>query len=302
MASPTTTRAVTQRSHFKHKLLPYILLLPQLLVTAVFFLWPAVRAVFQAFQRQDAWGINTTWVGLDNFTRLFSDPLYLASFRTTIVFSVTVTVLAIGLGLVLAAAADWVGKRGEAYRALLMWPYAIAPAVAGALWYFMFNPTLGIVAGFLDSLGYDWDHHLDGRDALVLVIVASTWKQVGYNFLFFLAGMQAIPRSLIEAAAIDGASPRHRFWRIIFPLLAPTTFFLIVIDTVYAFFDTFGVIHATTMGGPIQATSTLVYKVYTTGFLGQDLGSSAAQSVVLMLIVTALMIVQFRYVGARAHH
>jgi sn-glycerol 3-phosphate transport system permease protein len=293
---------MTNRAHFKHRLLPYLLLLPQLLITAVFFLWPAGRAVYQAFLRQDAWGITTTFVGFDNFIHLFRDELYLQSFGVTLVFSATVTLIALSAGLLFAATTDWVIRGSNTYRALLMWPYAVAPAAAGALWYFMFNPSLGIVAYFLDALGYDWNHYIRGRDALVLVIIASAWKQVGYNFLFFLAGLQAVPKSLKEAAAIDGATPMRRFWSVVFPLLSPTTFFLIVINSVYSFFDTFGVIHATTKGGPVQATSILVYKVFNTGFIGQDLGSSAAQSVVLMTIVIALTFVQFRYLGSRVHY
>lgn len=291
-----------KRTYFRQRGLPYLLLLPQMLITAVFFLWPAGRAIFQSFLRQDAWGIRTTFVGFDNFAALFRDELYLQSFVVTLVFTATVTLIALSLGLLFAATTDWVIKGNNIYRALLMWPYAVAPAVAGALWYFMFNPSLGIVAYFLDAFGYDWNHYIRGRDALVLVIIASAWKQIGYNFLFFLAGLQAVPKSLVEAAAIDGANPLRRFWSVVFPLLSPTTFFLIVINSVYAFFDTFGVIHATTSGGPVQATSILVYKVFNTGFIGQDLGSSAAQSVVLMLIVVGLTFVQFRYLGSRVHY
>ncbi|MEX2534356.1 MAG: sn-glycerol-3-phosphate ABC transporter permease UgpA [Trueperaceae bacterium] len=293
---------MTQRSYFKNKWLPYWLLFPQLLITAVFFLWPAGKALVQSVQRQDAWGLRTTFVGLANFRDLFSDELYLQSFGTTLIFSVAVTVIALAGGLLFAAAADFILKGSGAYRSMLMWPYAVAPAVAGALWYFMFNPSLGIIAYALDSLGYDWNHYIKGRDALILVIMASAWRQIGYNFLFFLAGLQGIPKSVVEASAIDGAAPVRRFWSIIFPLLSPITFFLIVINTVYAFFDTFGVIHATTQGGPVQATSILVYKVYEVGFLGQNLGSSAAQSVVLMAMVIVLTFVQFRYLGARVHY
>ena len=293
---------MTQRSFFKNRWLPYWLLLPQLLITAVFFLWPAGKALVQSVQRQDAWGLNTSFVGIANFVELFRDRLYLESFGTTIVFSVAVTLIALAGGLLFAASADFILKGSTVYRGLLMWPYAVAPAVAGALWYFMFNPSLGIVAYALETLGYDWNHVLDGTDALILVIMASAWRQIGYNFLFFLAGLQAVPNSVVEAAAIDGAAPVRRFWSIIFPLLSPITFFLIVINTVYAFFDTFGVIHATTQGGPVQATSILVYKVYETGFLGQDLGSSAAQSVVLMAMVIVLTFVQFRFLGARVHY
>jgi len=293
---------MTERAYFKNRWLPYALLAPQLLITFVFFLWPAGKAIVQSVQRQDAWGLRTQFVGLANFRELFQDELYLQSFGTTLIFSVAVTVIALGGGLLFAAAVDTVTKGTNAYRAMLMWPYAIAPAVAGALWYFMFNPSIGIVAYMLDVLGYDWNHYIRGRDALLLVILASAWKQIGYNFLFFLAGLQSVPRSVIEAAAIDGAAPVRRFWSIIFPLLSPTTFFLIVVNSVYAFFDTFSVIHATTQGGPVQATSILVYKVYNTGFIGQNLGSSAAQSVILMAIVILLSFVQFRFIGSRVHY
>ena len=293
---------MTERAYFKNRWLPYALLAPQLLITFVFFLWPAGKAIVQSVQRQDAWGLRTQFVGLANFRELFQDELYRQSFGTTLIFSVAVTVIALGGGLLFAAAVDTVTKGTNAYRAMLMWPYAIAPAVAGALWYFMFNPSIGIVAYMLDVLGYDWNHYIRGRDALLLVILASAWKQIGYNFLFFLAGLQSVPRSVIEAAAIDGAAPVRRFWSIIFPLLSPTTFFLIVVNSVYAFFDTFSVIHATTQGGPVQATSILVYKVYNTGFIGQNLGSSAAQSVILMAIVIVLSFVQFRFIGSRVHY
>lgn len=293
---------MTHRSYFRHKSLPYLLLLPQMLVTIVFFLWPAGRAIVQSVLRQDAWGISTEFVGLATFIELFQDELYLQSFGVTLLFSVTVTFLAMSAGLLFAACTDFIIRGSNGYRAMLMWPYAVAPAVAGALWYFMFNPSLGILAYFLDAFGYDWNHYIRGSDALILIIIASAWKQVGYNYLFFLAGLQAVPRSLVEAAAIDGAEPLQRFWRIVFPLLSPTTFFLIVLNTVYSFFETFGVVHATTSGGPAQATSILVYKVFNTGFIGQDLGSSAAQSVVLMLIVIGLTFVQFRYLGSRVHY
>ncbi|HEX7004622.1 MAG TPA: sn-glycerol-3-phosphate ABC transporter permease UgpA [Trueperaceae bacterium] len=293
---------MSERSFFKNRWLPYWLLLPQLLITAVFFLWPAGKALLQSVQRQDAWGLNSSFVGLANFFDLFRDDLYLQSFGTTLIFSVAVTLIALAGGLLFAACADFILKGSNAYRSLLMWPYAVAPAIAGALWYFMFNPSLGIIANALEAIGYDWNHALDGGDALLLVIMASAWRQIGYNFLFFLAGLQAVPNSVIEAAAIDGAAPVRRFWAIIFPLLSPITFFLIVLNTVYSFFDTFGVIHATTQGGPIQATSILVYKVYETGFLSQDLGGSAAQSVVLMTMVIALTFIQFRYLGARVHY
>lgn len=291
-----------KRAHFKNKYLPYLLVAPQLAVTAIFFLWPAGRAIYQSFLREDVWGFSADFVWFENYIRIFQDELYLQSFGTTLIFSVAVTLISLSFGLLLAAAADWVVRGTNGYRSMIMWPYAVAPAVAGALWYFLFNPSMGIVAFFLDVLGYEWDHYIRGIDALILVILASAWKQVGYNFLFFLAGMQAIPRSYIEAAAIDGAQPIRRFWAITFPLLSPITFFLIVLNSVYAFFETFGVVHATTDGGPVQATSILVFKVYKTGFEGQDLGSSSAQSVVLMAIVIGLAIIQFRYLDRKVNY
>lgn len=291
-----------KRVVFRHAWLPYLLLLPQLAITLVFFIWPASQALYQSVLRQDPFGLRTTFVGLENFARLFRDPLYLDSFQVTIVFSIAVTVLSMGLALLLAMMADRVIKGATSYKTLLIWPYAVAPAVAGVLWWFIFNPTIGILTYGLSFFGYDWNHALDGGDALTLVIIASAWKQISYNFLFFLAGLQAIPKSLIEAAAIDGAGPARRFWTIIFPLLSPTTFFLLVVNVVYAFFDTFGVIHATTNGGPGQATTILVYKVFSDGFIGLNLGSSAAQSVVLMLIVIALTVAQFRYIERRVQY
>lgn len=291
-----------QRSYFRHKGLPYLLLLPQMAVTVVFFLWPAGRAIYQSFLREDAWGFSSQFVWFENYIDLFQDNLYLQSFGTTLIFSLAVTIISLSMGLLFAATTDWVIRGTKSYRALLMWPYAVAPAVAGALWFFMFHPSLGIIAFFLSAFGYDWNHYLRGSNALILIIIASSWKQIGYNFLFFLAGLQAVPRSLIEAAAIDGAKPMTRFWKIIFPLLSPITFFLIVLNTSYAFFETFGVVHATTNGGPVQATSILVLQVYKTGFLGQNLGSSAAQSVILMAIVIGLTVIQFRYIERRVNY
>lgn len=281
---------------------PLVLLLPQLAITFVFFLWPAAQALYQSVLRQDAFGLRTTFVGLDNFARLLNDPSYLASFKVTLVFSTSVTLTGLAVALLLACMADRVIKGSGAYKTLLIIPYAVAPAVAGVLWYFLFNPSIGILAYLVRGLGYNWNHQISGTDAMILVIIASVWKQVSYNFLFFLAGLQAIPRSLIEAAAIDGAGPWKRFTSIIFPLLSPTTFFLLVVNVVYAFFETFGVIHATTSGGPGQATTILVYKVFTDGFIALDLGSSAAQSVVLMIIVILLTAVQFRYIERRVQY
>ena len=291
-----------KRVVFRSAWLPYALVAPQLLVTAVFFLWPAGQAVLQSTQLPDPFGLSTEFVGLENFAYLLADRYYRASFVTTAVFSVSVTLLSMGVALALAVLADGVVRGSGTYRTLLIWPYAVAPAIAGVMWLFMFNPSIGVVAYWLKGLGYTWNHVLDGTEAMALVVVAASWKQVSYNFLFFLAGLQAIPRSLIEAAAIDGAGPWHRFRTITLPLLSPTTFFLLVVNVVYAFFETFGIIHTITLGGPGQSTTILVYKVFADGFVGQDLGSSAAQSVVLMGVVGALTVVQFRFVERRVHY
>jgi len=294
--------AIEKRVVFRHALLPYLLLTPQLAITFIFFIWPASQAIWQSLFIQDAFGLSKQFVGLENFTRLFQDPGYLNSVRVTVVFSASVTFLALSVALVLAATADWIIRGALAYKTLLIWPYAVAPAVAGVLWVFMFNPTVGIITYLLAGAGITWNHFLNGDQAMILVVIASAWKQVSYNFIFFLAGMQAIPKSLIEAAAIDGAGPGKRFWTIIFPLISPTTFFLVVVNLVYSFFETFAVIHATTSGGPARATEILVYKVYRDGFEGLDLGGSSAQSVILMIIVITLTVIQFRYVERRVQY
>ena len=291
-----------KRVHIRSTWLPWLLLAPQAAVIALFFFWPAAQALLQSFQLQDAFGTSTEWVGLDNFERLFNDASYLGSFKTTAVFSVLVAVLGIGLSLLLAIFADRVVRGAMFYKTLLILPYAVAPAVAGVLWIFMFSPSLGVVAYALGRWGFDWNHLLNEGHAMTLIVIAAVWKQISYNFLFFLAGLQSIPKSLIEAAAIDGARPWRRFWTIQFPLLSPTTFFLLVINMVYAFFDTFAIVDATTHGGPGQATSILVYKVYYDGFKAMDLGGSAAQSVVLMLIVIGLTVVQFRFVEKKVSY
>jgi sn-glycerol 3-phosphate transport system permease protein len=293
---------VLKRVHFKPSVLPYLLLAPQVAVTLVFFIWPASQALYQSMLVQDAFGLSTQFVWFENFEALFADEHYLGSFKTTALFSVLVAGSSLGISLLLAVMADRVVRGTHLYRTLLIWPYAVAPAVAGALWVFLFNPTLGIIAYGLDQIGYDWNHQLNGGEAMTLVVIAAAWKQVSYNFLFFLAGLHAIPRSLIEAASIDGAGPLRRFLTIVFPLLSPTTFFLVVVNVVYAFFDTFGIIHAVTHGGPAKATEILVYKVYNDGFVGLDLGSSAAQSAILMAIVIALTVVQFRYIERRVQY
>jgi len=291
-----------KRTVFSGKLLPYALLAPQLAVTIIFFYWPAGQAVYQSFLLQDAFGMSTEFVWFDNYKALFSDPAYFNAIAVTAVFSISVTILSLGLALFLAVQADKNLLGAPVYKTLLIWPYAVAPVVAGVLWLFMFQPSLGIVARQLRVLGYDWNPFLHGGDALVLVIASATWKQISYNFLFCLAGLQSIPKSLIEAAAIDGASPARRFWTIVLPLLTPTAFYLLTVNIVYVFFDTFGIIQAVTHGGPAGATTTLVYKVFNDGVGGGDLGASAAESVVLMLIVIALTAVQFRFIERKVNY
>jgi len=291
-----------KRVHFEPSVLPYLLVAPQIIITVVFFIWPASQALYQSLLVEDAFGLSTEFVWFENFIELFQDEHYLGSFQRTIFFSFSVAFLSMSFALALAAMADRVIKGAMTYRTLLIWPYAVAPVVSGALWVFMFDPTLGIITYGLGAMGHEWNHKLNGGEAMTLVIIASAWKQVAYNFLFFLAGMQSIPKSLIEAAAIDGAGPLRRFWTIIFPLISPTTFFLLVINVVFAFFETFGIIHAVTAGGPAKATEILVYKVFNDGFIGLDLGGSAAQSVILMMIVITLTVIQFRYVEKKVEY
>ena len=294
--------AVEKRVRFRSWWLPWLLLAPQVAVIAVFFFWPAAQALVQSLQQQDAFGASVEWVGLENFERLWADESYHASFKTTALFSVLVAGLGLSVSLTLAVFADRVLRGAAVYKTLLIWPYAVAPAVAGVLWLFMFAPSIGIVSYALRNLGYEWNHLLNSSQAMALIVFAAVWKQVSYNFLFFLAGLQSIPRSLIEAAAIDGAGPWRRFWSIVFPLLSPTTFFLLVINVVYAFFDTFAIVDAATEGGPGKDTAILVYKVYYDGFKALDLGGSAAQSVVLMAIVIVLTVIQFRYVERKVNY
>jgi sn-glycerol 3-phosphate transport system permease protein len=291
-----------KRVVFRSAWLPYALVAPQIAVTIVFFFWPAAQALWYSFQLQDAFGLHTEFVGLQNFADLLDNPHYLDSFRITANFSVLVAGSGIVISLALAAMADRVLRGALAYRTLLIWPYAVAPAVAGVLWGFLFAPSVGIVTFALRQVGIEWNWVLRGDQAMTLVVIASVWKQVSYNFLFFLAGLQSIPKSLVEAAAIDGAGPARRFWTVVFPLLSPTTFFLLVVNIVYAFFDTFGVIDATTQGGPAGATQILVYKVYHDGVKSADLGGSSAQSVILMAIVIALTVVQFRYIERKVQY
>lgn len=291
-----------KRVVFHNRFLPYLLVAPQIAITVIFFFWPASQAVVQSVLREDAFGTSSYFVGLENFAALFEDDYYLNSFKITALFSTLVTTLGLGISLVLAVTADRLIRGAIVYKTLLIWPYAVAPAVAGALWGFVFLPGPGVFAWLLAQMGVDWNFHLNGGQAMFVVVVAATWKQISYNFLFFLAGLQAIPKSLIEAAAIDGAKPFRRFWTIILPMLSPTLFFLIVVNVVYAFFETFGVIHSLTRGGPAKSTEILVYKVWYDGFEAQDLGGSAAQSVILMAIVIGLTVIQFRYIERKVHY
>jgi sn-glycerol 3-phosphate transport system permease protein len=291
-----------KRVVFRSPWLPYALVAPQLIITLVFFFWPAAQAVYQSLLIQDAFASKVQFVWFDNFRDLFNDPHYLASFRVTAIFSALVTVIGLSLALLLAVFADRVVRGARIYKMLLVWPYAVAAAVAAVLFVFLLNPTLGIVTHLLRAIGYDWNYLLNPRQALALIVIAAVWKQISYNFLFFLAGLQSIPKSLIEAAAIDGAGPARRFWTVVFPLLSPTTFFLLVVNVVYAFFDTFAIVDAATSGGPVQATSILVFKVYQDGVQALDLSGSAAQSVILMAIVIALTVIQFRFVERKVNY
>jgi len=292
----------SSRPVFRTSLLPYLLVLPQLLITAIFFLWPAGEALWYSLQNLDPFGISSTFVGLDNFRRLFQDSYYLDAFWTTIVFSTLVTVCGMVLSLLLAALVDYVIRLRKLYQTLLLLPYAVAPVVAAVMWMFLFNPGLGLISHFLNQLGYSWNYAQNSGQAMFLIVVASIWQQMSYNFLFFFAALQSIPKSLVEAAAIDGAGPVRRFFNLSLPLITPVSFFLLVVNLIYAFFDTFPVIDAATGGGPVQATTTLIYKIYREGFTGLDLSSSAAQSVVLMLLVIGLTVIQFRFVERKVQY
>jgi sn-glycerol 3-phosphate transport system permease protein len=291
-----------KRVVFRNNVLPYLLVAPQIIITLMFFVWPASQALVQSFLREDAFGTTSAFVWFDNFADLFANAEYLNSFRVTLTFSSAVAGAALSVALLLAVMADRALRSATVYKTLIIWPYAVAPVVAGVLWFFLFNPTVGMVAFIMKKAGVDWNHTLNGTQAMTLVIIAAAWREISYNFLFFLAGLQAIPHSFIEAAAIDGAGPWRRFWTIVFPLLSPTMFFLIVINIVYAFFDTFGVIHAITRGGPNYATNILVYKVFNDGFINLDLGGSAAQSVILMIVVITLTVVQFRFIERKVYY
>ncbi|AOG06115.1 MAG: sn-glycerol-3-phosphate ABC transporter permease UgpA [Bosea sp. (in: a-proteobacteria)] len=291
-----------KNAYFSGLTVPALLLLPQLAITLVFFYWPASQAVWQSFLLQDAFGISTDFVWFENYVTLFSNPGYYKALVNTAIFSTFVCILSLSIALLFAVMADRQLRGAEVYKTLLIWPYAVAPAIAGVLWLFMFDPSLGMLARGLQSLGIAWNPRLDGNHAMALVILAATWKQISYNFLFFLAGLQSIPKSVIEAAVIDGARPMRRFWTIVFPLLSPTTFFLLVVNIVYVFFDTFGIIDTVTGGGPSGATETLVYKVYSDGKGGSDLGGSAAQSVVLLVMVIAMTAVQFKFIERKVSY
>jgi sn-glycerol 3-phosphate transport system permease protein len=291
-----------KRAIFSNQVLPYALLVPQLAITVIFFYWPASQAIWQSFLLEDAFGLSSEFVGLENYRLLFEQPEYYRAMVTTVIFSTLVAVLSLSIALLLASQADKTIRGASAFKTLVIWPYAVAPAIAGVLWMFMFHPSLGTLARPIRALGLDWNPQLNGRHAMALLVLSATWNHVSYNFLFFLAGLQSIPKSVIEAAAIDGARPVRRFWTIVFPLLSPTTFFLLVVTIVYVFFSTFGIIDAVTGGGPAGQTTTLVYKVYADGRLGGDLGGSAAQSVILMVIVIALTAIQFRYVERKVQY
>lgn len=291
-----------RRTLFRNKVLPYLLLAPQLAITVVFFFWPAGQAIYQSLLIEDPFGLRTTFVWLENYQIVLSNPLYLEAARVTLIFSTAVTLLAMAPALLLAVMADQVIRGASGYKTLIVWPYAIAPAVAAVLWLFIFHPSIGTIGQGLRALGVPWDYRIHGDQALILVIFVSAWKQVSYNFLFFLAGLQSIPKTIVEAATVDGASPPVRFWRVIFPLLSPTTFFLLVVNVIYSFFDTFGVIHAITQGGPGRATTTLMYRLYRDGWINLDLGGSSAQSVLLMAAVIGLTVIQFRYIERRVHY
>lgn len=293
---------MNKRPIFKNKLLPYLLLAPQLLITLIFFIWPAAKTMIFSVQAVDPFGNDSTFVGLDNFIEIFEDEHYLASFKTTIIFTFLVTSIGLTVSLFFAALVDYIVKAKTLYRTLFILPYAVAPAIAAVLWGFLFNPSFGIVVKIFEYFGLLWSHAQDNVQAMILVVLASVWKQISYNFLFFLAALQAVPKSLMEAAAVEGAGPIRRFIGISLPLIAPITFFLLIINIVYAFFDTFAIIDAATQGGPVQATTTLIYKIYRDGMTGLDLSISAAQSIILMICVGILTFIQFKYIEKRVSY
>lgn len=292
-----------KRSYFKSSYLPYLLIVPQILVTLTFFYWPAVQGIMQSFLLSDPFGRKSKFVWFYNYVELFTDPLYLKSIFITFVFSIATAAVSISLGLFIASMANRALKAKALIRTMLIWPYAVAPAISGIMWLFLLHPSYGIVAIAIKKwFGADWNPVLYGADAMAMIVMASAWKEVSYNFVFFIAGMQAIPKSLIEAAAIDGAGPFRRFWTITLPLLSPTFFFLMVMNIIYSFFETFGIIHTVTQGGPGGSTNILVYKVYQDGFVGLNLGSSSAQSVVLMSLIIIITFLQFRFVEKKVQY
>ena len=293
---------MNQKIYYHNKLLAYLLIAPQIIITLIFFIWPAAQALYQSFLVEDAFGLGSEFVWFENFIFLFEDEYYLDSFGRTALFSFLVAFVSMSFSLILAGFAERVIRGELIYKSLLIWPYAVAPVLAGALWIMLFDPSLGLITYYLKYFDVEWNYKLNGTQAMILVVLASAWKQVAYNFLFFLAGIHAIPKSMIEAAALDGSGPIKRFWTIIFPLISPVTFFLLVINTVYAFFDTFGIIHVMTQGGPANSTEILVYKVYNDGFIGLDLGGSASQSVILMFIVISLTFFQFRFIEKKVEY
>ena len=293
---------MNQKIYYHNKLLAYLLIAPQILITLIFFIWPADQALYQSFLVEDAFGLGSEFVWFEDFIFLFEDEYYLDSFGRTALFSFLVAFVSMSFSLILAGFAERVIRGELIYKSLLIWPYAVAPVLAGALWIMLFDPSLGLITYYLKHFDVEWNYKLNGTQAMILVVLASAWKQVAYKFLFFLAGIHAIPKSMIEAAALDGSGPIKRFWTIIFPLISPVTFFLLVINTVYAFFDTFGIIHVMTQGGPANSTEILVYKVYNDGFIGLDLGGSAAQSVILMFIVISLTFFQFRFIEKKVEY
>jgi sn-glycerol 3-phosphate transport system permease protein len=291
-----------KRVIFPNRVLPYLLLAPQFFVILIFFYGPATAALFNSFLLANPFGTGSKFVWLDNFTRLWRTAEYLSSFVVTAVFSVGVMITALSFGLAFAVAANRVRLGAGFYKSFLIFPYAIAPVLSGVLWLFIFHPTFGVASYLIGLAGIRWNPMLSGTQAMILVILAASWKQISYNFVFFLAGLQSIPMGVLEAASVDGANVFRRFWSITFPLLTPTMFFLMVVNVTYAFFDTFAIIHAVTNGGPGQSTSILVYKVYADGFIGLNLGSSSAQSVILMIIVISLTVLQFRYIERKVQY
>jgi sn-glycerol 3-phosphate transport system permease protein len=291
-----------KRVQFEHSPIPYLFVAPQIIIIVVFFLWPAAQAVYQSFLLEDAFGLSSQFVWFRNYKDTILSDAWLQSAGFTLIFSTLVTLLSLSIALLLAVKANEVIHGSSSYKTMLMWAYAIAPPVAGLMGNLMFNPLIGDLYHFMNAIGFDFDHKLDGKDAGFVVVLISVWKQVSVNFIFFLSGLQGIPKSVIEASTMDCKSSFRRFWTITFPLLAPTTFFLMVINITYAFFETFGIIDTTTQGAPGGATTTLVFKVYQDGFRGADLGGSSAQSVVLMLMVLALTVVQFRFIERKVHY